>query len=181
MRTFDAKINKENKMDVSKLLLNPARLRILQYISLHGEGTASDVCQSMQDIPKATVYRHTKLLEDNGLLQVVKENRVRGAVEKVYSVNKGALLLDDGDTTSHIAAGYFIGLMRDIELYLKNMDADLKRDMIFFNSAILNVSDEEYKQMLDKIALMLKQYMELPPAANRKMRKLSMVSSFPIE
>lgn len=168
-------------MDISKLLLNPARLRIVQYISLHGEATANDICQSMQDIPKATVYRHTKLLEDNGLLQVVKENRVRGALERVYSVNKEALPLDDNSAISNLAAGYFIGLMRDIELYLKKSDADVKSDMIFFNSAILNVSDEEYKQMLDKFSLILNQYMKLPPSTNRKIRKLSIISSFPTE
>lgn len=168
-------------MEISKLLLNPARLRIIQYISIHGEATARDVCQSMQDIPKATVYRHTKLLENSGLLQIVKENRIRGTMEKVYSVNKGALPVEDNKTMSNLAAGYFIGLMRDMEMCLTKKDCDLKRDLIFFNSAILNVSDEEYKQMLDKIAIVLKQYMEFPSATDRKRRKFSMISSFPTE
>lgn len=172
---------KDNKMDVSKLLLNPSRLRILQYFSLYGEATASDVCKSMQDIPKATAYRHIKMLEDSDLLQVVKENRVRGATEKVYSINKEALPLNDSENMSLLVSAYFIGLMRDMELYLKRNDADVKRDKIFFNSAILNVSDEEYKQMLDKLSLILKEYMEFLPAENRKMRKLSIISSFPTE
>lgn len=166
-------------MEISKLLLNPARLRIIQYITLHGEATASDVCRSMQDIPKATVYRHTKLLEDSGLLQVIKENRIRGAMEKVYSVNKGTL--EDDKTMPNLIAGYFMGLMREMETCLTQKDIDFKSEMIFFNSAILNVSDEEYKQMLEKITLVLKPYMELPSAANRKTRKFSVISSFPAE
>lgn len=167
-------------MDISKLLLNPARLRILQYIELHGEATTSDVCQSIKDIPKATVYRHTKLLEDDGLLRVVKENRVRGAMEKVYTVNRESLI-NDADNMSHLAAGYFLGLLGDIERYLKNRDVDVKRDMIFFNSAVLNVTDDEYRQMLDKIASVLKEYLALQPTENRKAREFSMVSSFPTE
>lgn len=167
-------------MDIAKLLLNPARLRILQYIELHGEATASDVCQSIKDIPKATVYRHTKLLEEDGLLRVVKENRVRGAMEKIYTVNR-KLFINDADNMSHLAAGYFLGLLSDIELYLKNRDFDVKKDMIFFNSAVLNVTDDEYRQMLDKIASVLREYMELQPIENRKVRKLSMISSFPTD
>ena len=167
-------------IDVSKLLLNPVRLRILQYIELHGEATASDICKSMNDIPKATVYRHTKMLEDNGLLYVIKENRIRGAVEKVYSISMEQLL-DCSENISHLAAGYFLGLMRDMELYLKNTDADVKKDMIFFNSAIFHISDEEYRQMLDKITSVLKEYLEFQPAENRKLRKLSMISCFPTE
>lgn len=169
---------KVNKMDIAKLLLNPARLRILQYIELHGETTASDVCQSIKDIPKATVYRHTKLLQEDGLLCVVKENRVRGAMEKIYTVNR-ELFINDADNMSHLAAGYFLGLLSDIERYLKNRDFDVKKDMIFFNSAVLNVTDEEYRQMLDKIASVLREYVEL--IENRKVRKLSMISSFPTD
>lgn len=110
-------------MEISKLLLNPARLRIIQYISVHGEVTASDVCRSMQDIPKATVYRHTKLLEDNGLLQIVKENRVRGAVEKVYSVNMGTLPLED-DKTMCYSHGYLAIYLPDewLEIACKFFD-----------------------------------------------------------
>jgi DNA-binding transcriptional ArsR family regulator len=177
------KIIQEGDLDmkISELLLNPARLRIIQYISLHGEATAGNVCQSMQDIPKATVYRHTKLLEDSGLLQIVKENRIRGTMEKVYSVNMEVIPIGDKKAVLHLATGYFIGLLRDMEMYLTENDIDLKGDMIFFNSAILNVSDEEYKQMLDEIALILRQYLTLPSAANRKTRKLSIVSSLPSE
>lgn len=79
---------------------------------------------------------------------------------------------------SHLAAGYFLGLLSDIERYLKNRDFDVKRHDLF-NSAVLNVTDEEYRQMLDKIASVLREYVEL--IENRKVRKLSMISSFPTD
>jgi Uncharacterized membrane-associated protein/domain len=167
-------------MNLSKLLLNPARLRILQYIEVHGEATTSEVCRSITDIPKATVYKHTKLLEVNGLLRVVKENRVRGAVEKVYSVNREPLM-QDAENLSQLASGYFLGLMRDIELYLKNKDADVKRDMIFFNTAILYVTDDEYRQLLNRMMPILYEYLELKPSEERKARRLSMISSLPTD
>ncbi|WP_312648144.1 helix-turn-helix domain-containing protein [Aminipila sp.] len=164
-------------MDIAKLLLNPARLRIVQYILSHGQASASDVCTAMQDIPKATVYRHTKLLEDHGILTLVRENRVRGAMEKVYMVNKKAIT-PDAHSASHLAIGYFIELMQEVQTYLAQEDADVARDMIFFNTCILNTTDSEYREMLEKISIILKEYMNLSSSTERKARKLSMISTF---
>lgn len=164
-------------MNMTKLILNPVRLRILQYILSKGEATAREVCEAIIDIPRATIYRHTKLLEENKLLVIVKENRVRGTVEKVYSVDRQKLT-SDNNTTSHLANAYFINLMEEMQIYLQQVDADIKKDMIFFNTSILNVSDDEYTEMLQKISDILKEYMKLNPSPNRKARKLSMISSF---
>lgn len=73
-------------MDTAKLILNPARLRIMQYIRLHGSVRTSDIVEYLKDIPRATVYHHVKILEDNKIIEVVQENRVRGTLEKVYSM-----------------------------------------------------------------------------------------------
>ncbi|MGO0807459.1 hypothetical protein ACTPEF_27065 [Clostridioides difficile] len=36
----------------------------------------------LNDIPRATVYHHVKILEENNMIEVIKENRVRGTIEK---------------------------------------------------------------------------------------------------
>lgn len=166
-------------MNLSKLLINQTRLRIVQHILLLGDASAKCLCQAMPDIPKATVYRHAKLLEDGGLLQVVKENRIRGAVEKVYTFNREGLPLSDSNTLSNLAAMYFLELKGNIEHYLQGPDVDLKRDLVFFNSTVLDVSDEEYRQMLVRIEAVVKDYVGMLPAENRIRRVFSMVSSLP--
>lgn len=60
-------------MDIAKLILNPARLRILQYIRLYGSVRTSDIVKYLNDIPRATVYHHVKILEENNMIEVIKE------------------------------------------------------------------------------------------------------------
>ena len=74
-------------MDTDKLLLNPARLRIMQYLRLHGRVRTSDLVAYLDDVPRATVYHHVKLLEEHGMIAVVEERPVRGVVEKVYALS----------------------------------------------------------------------------------------------
>lgn len=73
-------------MDIDRLLLNPARLRIMQYLRLRGRVRTSDIVEHLDDVPCATVYHHVKLLEEHGMIEVVEERLVRGVVEKVYAL-----------------------------------------------------------------------------------------------
>lgn len=51
-------------MNFAELVLNPVRLRVLQRIRLEGECTAKDIAIALEDIPRATVYRQIKALEE---------------------------------------------------------------------------------------------------------------------
>lgn len=84
----------------------------------------------------------------------------------------------DSDSASHLAIGYFIELMQEVQTYLAQENADVERDMIFFNTCIINTTDGEYRKMLEKISIILKEYMNLPSSTERKVRKLSMISTF---
>ena len=163
-------------MEIAKLILNPARLRIVQYILSHGQACTSEVCTAIPDIPKATIYRHTKLLEEHGILKIIKVNQIRGTMEKVYSVDKKAIT-PDNEAISHLSIGYFIELMQEVQTYLAKEDADVKRDMVLFDTCIFNIADSEYKEMLDKITLILKEYAEPRSGAEQKLRKLSLIST----
>ena len=71
-------------MNKTELLMNPVRIRSLQYLSIHKQASPGEMIASLKDVSKASVYNHIKILEENGILQVVKENRIRGTVEKIY-------------------------------------------------------------------------------------------------
>ena len=74
--------------DLAKIVMNPVRIRIAQYLILHEQGTTAQIGEELSDVPKASLYRHMKMLEDAGLIQVVQENKKRGTVEKVYKLNQ---------------------------------------------------------------------------------------------
>ena len=60
--------------DLAKIVMNPVRIRIAQYLILHEQGTTAQIGEELSDVPKASLYRHMKMLEDAGLIQVVQEN-----------------------------------------------------------------------------------------------------------
>lgn len=165
-------------MDISKLILNPARLRILQYISLHEKVRTSDLVEVLGDIPRATVYHHVKILEDNKLIEVVEENRVRGTVEKVYSM-KSRQVVPDGENPAPLSAAFHMGLMHELDRYFHQPDNDYKRDRVFFTTALLRVTDAEYDTLMAQMAELMKPYIDRKYEEGQRLRKLSMISAPP--
>ncbi|HBF3049399.1 TPA: helix-turn-helix domain-containing protein [Clostridioides difficile] len=163
-------------MDIAKLILNPARLRILQYIRLHGSVRTSDIVKYLNDIPRATVYHHVKILEENNMIEVIKENRVRGTIEKVYALKEYTTSME-GETFVALSTAFYVGLMQEMNEYFSRKEQDHKKDNVFFSSALLYMSDNEYENLLKSIADLLKPYIEQKPKSNLKLRKLSIISS----
>lgn len=166
-------------MDIAKLILNPARLRILQYIRLYGSVRTSDIVKYLNDIPRATVYNHVKILEENNMIEVIKENRVRGTIEKVYALKEYTTSME-GETFVALSTAFYVGLMQEMNEYFSRKEQDHKKDNVFFSSALLYMSDNEYENLLKSIADLLKPYIEQKPKSNLKLRKLSIISSPPV-
>ena len=166
-------------MDIAKLILNPARLCILQYIRLHGSVRTSDIVKYLNDIPRATVYHHVKILEENNMIEVIKENRVRGTIEKVYALKEYTTSME-GETFVALSTAFYVGLMQEMNEYFSRKEQDHKKDNVFFSSALLYMSDNEYENLLKSIADLLKPYIEQKPKSNLKLRKLSIISSPPV-
>ncbi|WP_302396290.1 helix-turn-helix domain-containing protein [Eggerthella sinensis] len=165
-------------MDTDKLLLNPARLRIMQYLRLHGRVRTSDLVAYLDDVPRATVYHHVKLLEEHGMIAVVEEHPVRGVVERVYALAHAGGV-DEGDVTVALSTAFHAGLMRQMNDYLAREDHDCARDLVFFSTAVFNLDDVEYRALLDELAGVLRPYLDRAPAAGRAQRSLSLISSPP--
>lgn len=66
------------------LVLHPVRLRILQAIARR-ELTTAQLRELLPDVTPATLYRHVATLIEAGILTVVAERRVRGAVERTLA------------------------------------------------------------------------------------------------
>ncbi|HFL3157095.1 TPA: helix-turn-helix domain-containing protein [Clostridioides difficile] len=166
-------------MDIAKLILNPARLRILQYIRLHSSVRTSDIVKYLNDIPRATVYHHVKILEENNMIEVIEENRVRGTIEKVYALKEYTTSME-GETFVALSTAFYAGLMQEMNEYFSRKEQDHKKDNVFFSSALLYISDNEYESLLKSITDLLKPYIEQKPKSNLKLRKLSIISSPPV-
>src|SRR6266545_1576561 len=68
------------------LLLHPVRLRILKAFLGDRALTTTQLAAELDDVPAGSLYRHVALLTKAGILQVVAERRIRGAVERTYTL-----------------------------------------------------------------------------------------------
>lgn len=74
-----------NQNEKISLILNPLRIRILGTFTM-GSMTVSDLALFLDDVPRATLYRHVNLLVEAGFLVPVRSIRKRGTLEYRYQL-----------------------------------------------------------------------------------------------
>ena len=164
------------------LLLHPVRLRIVQAFLGDRALTTSTLRGELADIPAASLYRHVARLVNAGVLAVVAERRVRGALERTYVLRLSAanIGLDQVATMSaddHRQAfmAFVAGLLGDFDRYLAQGDIDLLRDGVSYRMAGLWLDDAEFAELLRELLTALQPRMANPPAPGRKRRILGTI------
>jgi hypothetical protein len=123
----------------------------------------------------ASLYRHVARLVDGGVLAVVSERQVRGAVERTYVLRTSAAtisLKEAADMTpdQHRQAflGFIAGLVGDFDRYLARGDVDLLRDGVSYNMAGMWLDDHERQELAREIVTVLQPRLANAPKAGRK-------------
>ena len=80
-------------MATADLLLHPVRLRIVQRFLGDRALTTTQLRAELPEVPAGSLYRQVAKLVDGGVLAVVGERRVRGAVERTYVLRTSAARL----------------------------------------------------------------------------------------
>lgn len=169
-------------MATADLLLHPVRLRILQAFLGDRALTTSALRAELADVPAASLYRHVARLVDAGVLQVIAERRVRGALERTYvlRVTAATITADRLATMSpedHRQAfmAFVAGLLGDFDRYLARGDIDLLRDGVSYRMNALWLDDAEYAKLLRDLDRVLQPLAANPPKPGRKRRILGHV------
>ena len=162
-------------MEMAEIVMNPVRQRIFQYLLVHETGTVKEIRKALPDVPSASLYRHMKILTENGILMVVGENRIRGTVESIYSLNKSALEIDDADGVAVQTA--LLGICASFAKYFSSGLADPKKDLLLMTTCTLTLSDEEFMNFLSEINEVAVKYMDIPIKEGRKTRQITLISA----
>ena len=164
------------------LILHPIRMRIIQSLALGGRRTTQQLVRELDDIPQATMYRHLNKLLKAGILQVAEENKIRGAIEKVYYLAHGADDLTPPDVTEQSSGEHmtlflkFISsLIGDYSQYLRQEHYDLIQDGISFRQAHLHLNDGEYAALLGEIRQTMEKYAGNEAGGDRRRRMISTI------
>src|SRR5262245_5093419 len=164
------------------LLLHPVRLRIVGAFLGDRALTTSALAAELADVPAASLYRHVARLVDAGVLAVVAERRVRGALERTYvlRLTAAAIGLDEAAAMSaddHRQAfmAFLAGLLGDFDRYLAGGDIDPPRDGVSYRLSGLWLDDAEYAELLRELTQVLQPRLANPPRPGRKRRILGSV------
>ncbi len=87
-------------MASADLLLHPVRLRIVKAFLGDRALTTTQLAAELAEVPAGSLYRHVALLTKAGVLQVVAERRIRGAVERTYTLRLLAARVGPAEATA---------------------------------------------------------------------------------
>jgi DNA-binding transcriptional ArsR family regulator len=80
-------------MSTAEIVMHPVRLRIIQQLGGR-ELTTGQLREALPDVSQPTLYRHVAILVDAGILAVVDERRVRGAIERTLALGERMAHID---------------------------------------------------------------------------------------
>ena len=165
-------------------ITNPVKCKLLLEIHSQGKSTAKHLADTYSDIPQATLYRHLKKMLSDGILQVVEETQVRGAVEKTYSLACGInsnmekiVEENSGELYMQYFMQYIFGFAKQFQEYCQSANINIKKDMTGFSLSPLYLSDDELTSLVTGISRMVGAVKNNEPNAERKLRTIGVIVS----
>lgn len=172
-------------MDNSLLscILNPVRMRIIQTLIKNKEMTVQQIGKELTDIPQATLYRHLNKLVKARAIVVLKESKVRGALERTYGIktNPYSTVVSNGDGDNkteylNLFYNFLMILMGDFQRYIDSDNINLEKDGVMFRSAAIYMSDKEYGEFLVDLIKAFDKVRDNGPSPERRLRKISTIT-----
>ena len=169
-------------MTSADLVLHPVRLQIIQAFLGDRALTTSQLRSEIPEVPAASLYRHVGRLVHAGVLAVVAERRVRGAVERTYVLRTSAAAITVADLAKMSAQdhrqaflAFTAGLIRDFDQYLERSDVDLVRDGVSYRMLALWLTDNELTELARDLFAALQPRLANSPKRARKRRILATI------
>lgn len=165
-------------MASADLLLHPVRLRIVKAFLGDRALTAGQLAAELDDVPAGSLYRHLARLTKAGVLQVVAERRVRGAVERTYTLRLFAAQIQPDEARAMTAdehtqafTAYIAGLLADFDRYIAT-SRDPVGDGGSYRVAGLWLTDEELLSFGRDLQEVLQPRLANGPGKGRRRRVL---------
>jgi hypothetical protein len=170
-------------MASADLLLHPVRLRIVKAFLGDRALTTSQLAAELDDVPPGSLYRHIAMLTKAEVLQVVAERRIRGAVERTYTMRTAAAQISPSEVKSmtpddhaHAFTAFVAGMLADFDRYLAVGSADPVRDGAVARVAGMWLTDEEFMEFARDLSAVYLDRLANAPGKGRRRRMIYTVS-----
>ena len=171
-----------------RCFVNPACCRVLMALIDKGRATAGQLQETVSDIPVASLYRYLKQLDEAGVIQVVEEKRVRGAVQRIYAPRadmgeEGSRLLREnpGPTLMAMYSQFSMQLMHQFAAYCRKGEIDLENDGFSFTVCPVCVSAQELREAMTQIGQVFSGLMRQKMAPGRHLHSIAVITTQPQE
>ena len=176
-----------NDVDAVDLLLHPVRIRVVHAFAGGRTLTTAELGEHLPDVPKTTLYRHVGILAGGGILEVIREQRVHGAVERTYRLDRARTRITPEDAATmtlddhrHGFAAAMGALLADFGAYLERPGADPVTDSVGYVQVPLWLSRAEIAEMVAEVRALLMDKAGNEPDGERRLYLLSPIL-FPID
>ena len=157
------------KKDYVQAMMNPVKLRIMQLFLISQEWEAKQMADKLPDVPVSSLYRHLGELTELGVLCVVAETPMRGAVKKTYALNKAFTRENpSGKELSIMMQAALCQITGELQEYFGNEDVNLQRDCVDFENIVIHIGQKDFIRMREEILQILKKYAEHLPEEGQK-------------
>lgn len=163
--------------DYMDACMNSTRQRILQVIMIKKEATSAEIGAELPDIPRASLYRHIKVLLEAKIISVVKKEFKRGSMEKTYALASQMPFEGTNEEYNNMIQLALMGLQGEFYRYFHGENPDPQRDLLTVGSASLMLTDEEMLEFITAYGQLLQKYLSNKPTEGRKVRKITVVVS----
>lgn len=124
--------------------------------------TPRQISPLMEDVPLGTLYRHLNILLEAGLIEVVRERRVNGTLERQFALVMAADYLDNTDR-EQLTAEDIVGLVSVLtgvvqaafQRYIRDASLPLSEGEASFIVKSLYLTPEEYAQFRQQVIELL--------------------------
>lgn len=164
-------------MDLFKVISNPVRMQIMQYLQIHGEATTKQISQALTDIPAPTLYRHINYMLGADVLLVKEERKVRGSLERLLTVNPEMFREADEGNVTELAYQFLMEIFCRFQKYSQKKDADPVKDFLALRTRVISLTDEDMMAFFEELGMLLDRYEEKGKKTHGKIRSISLISA----
>ena len=164
-------------MNLTDILSNPTRMRIVQYLQLNEEATTKQISEALNDVPAPTIYRHINYLLKENVLTVKEERKIRGTTERLLMINQEFINAENNKNISGTAYQFLMSIYDSFQKYDKKEDKDPVSDKLCLRTCMMNLSDEKFDEFFKEYSELLGRYMDI---GEGKLRSISIISA-PVE
>ncbi|MEV6964459.1 helix-turn-helix domain-containing protein [Hamadaea sp. NPDC051192] len=164
----------------AELALHPVRIRILRSVA-GARVTTRELVGLLPDVPQATLYRQLTVLVNSGLLEVVEEHKIRGAVERVYALaasatpDTAALATATPQDHDRYFTAFMTSLLAEFSRYLQREQIDFVADGVGYHQIVMQLSDAELAKFAADFSAILGPLLNNQPGDGRQPRLLATI------